>query len=464
MLVAAALAVGAAGGGATAAHAADVRTAEAPARIAVGTNRTLVDTRTGEAFFPRGFNYVRLTPSPARPQNPYHSTFEPASYDPARADAALRRFASFGYNTVRVFIDPGDGQDNLASRPHGLGHGDADQRPADPAYLDNVADFVRKAAQHGVYVLPSLDVFPQNGYYRGVIAAATPPHNVEGRNRSYMYEGYIRAKEHYLATFTSEMKNRLGVLMSTFLALQTDNEAYYTVNTAPFQQKSGTVTVAGRTYDMAVPAQRQAAADDAIVAYADRTVAAVKGEDPALLVTMGAFTNKAVGKTFDGLSGQCGGAACSDPRYPVRMSTLTRDSDLDLFDLHTYLHPNRPIETDLDSMEWSAVEGVVINGEFGALHAEYNLDEARRGLVEHQVTTCSLGISGWLFWTWDTDEDATQRLFHRGNESGEAIGNSLAPASRPDACAARQAHPVTRPNPPLLPRPREGALPLPRPR
>lgn len=420
-------------------------------RIAAGPDRTLVNAETGEQFRPRGFNYVRLTPMPSKPAAPYHSTFEPGLYDAARAESALRDNWLRGYNTVRVFIDPGNGQDNAIGRPHGLGRGNADLSPADAAYLDNVADFVRLAAAYGIYVLPSLDVFPQNGYYRDIIVNSPHPVNVEGRNRSFMYEGYIRAKEEYLRVFTQEMKDRLGTFMSTFLALQLDNEAYLTSAEAPFHRFSGTVTVAGRSYDMAVPAQRQAAADNAFIAYADRGVAAVEAVDPELMVTMGAFTNLAVGKSFDGLSGRCGAVACADPRYPVRVSAVTRESDLDFFDIHTYLATGRTLAASLGSMEWSQVVGPVINGEFGTQRQWFgSIDAARHALVMHQLGSCDFGISGWLYWTWDTTEDATQRTFFNAVESGGVLATALSPKERPDPCrylSGRVPAPLVPPSP-----------------
>ncbi|SDU87010.1 cellulase family glycosylhydrolase [Jiangella alkaliphila] len=409
-------------------------------RIAAGPDRALVDTETGAPFEPRGFNYVRLTAMPSNAANPYHSTFEPGLYDAARADAMLADVTMRGYNTVRVFLDPGNGQDNLMGEPHGLGHGDADLSPANAAYLDNVADFVRRAAGYGVYVLPSMDVFPQNGYYRDIIVNSPQPVNIVGRNRSYMYEGYIRAKEEYLRVFTTEMTARLGDLMSTFLALQLDNEAYLNHTEAPFHQFSGQMTVAGRTYQMADRMQRQAAADAAFVAYADRGVAAVKAVDPDLMVTMGAFTNLAVKKTFDGLSGVCDGAPCGDPRYPVRVSTLTRDSDLDFLDIHLYLATGRTLAASLGSMEWSQVTGPVINGEFGTERRWFGNDiqQAWPALVDHQVGSCTYGITGWLYWTWDTNEDATQQKFFTGVEAGGVIAGALSPRQRPDPCSTTQ--------------------------
>ena len=290
-------------------------------------------------------------------------------------------------------------------------------------------------------MLPSLDTFPQNGYYRAIIAGSPQPVNIAGRNLGFMYEGYIRAKEEYLRVFTTEMRARLGGLMSTLLAVQLANEAYLYHTEAPFHQCSGTVSVAGRSYDMAVPAQRQAAADAAFVAYADRGVAAVKAVDPELMVTMGAFTNLAVnGKAFDGLSGLCAGKPCGEPRYPVRVSAVTRESDLDFFDIHLYLMTGRTLQAQLNSMEWSQVTGPVINGEYGSQRRWFDGDiqRARTALVAHQVGTCDYGISGWLYWTWDTTEEAGQQSFFNGVESGGLLGAALSPRNRPDPCSTTE--------------------------
>lgn len=407
-------------------------------RIAAGDDRRLVDTETGRPFIPRGYNYVRLAPQPWNPTEPYHATFEPGQYDAERAEAALAENSAAGFNTIRVFIDPGHGQDNLNGTPHGLGRGDDDHSVGNAEYLDNLADFVRRAASHGMYVLPSMDAFPQNAYYVDIITGNAAPVNVTGQNVNYLYEGFVQAKEAYLENFTTEMTDRLGPLMSTFLALQLDNEAHVRTDEKPFSAMSGTFTGPdGTAYDMAVPEERQAAADDAIVAYANRATAAVKSVDADLMVTMGAFTNKAVGKSgFDGFSVHCADDCSGDFRYPVRVSALTTSSDLDFFDIHTYPTPDYTLEESLNSVEWPEVEGVVINGEFGALRENYGSDinRAAEAMRTHQVDSCAFGLAGWLFWTWDTDEDEIQRLFFRGSEDDGVIDAQLTPAGRPDPC------------------------------
>jgi hypothetical protein len=73
-----------------------------------------------------------------------------------------------GYNTVRVFVDPGS---TNISNAHGIGRGQGQgaKEVVYGPYMDNVASFVSEAAQRGIYILPSLDYFPQNDYYYDII-------------------------------------------------------------------------------------------------------------------------------------------------------------------------------------------------------------------------------------------------------------------------------------------------------
>ncbi|MGH8791919.1 MAG: cellulase family glycosylhydrolase [Stackebrandtia sp.] len=410
-------------------------------RIATSTDgESLVVGDTGEEFTPRGYNYVRLAPRPSDPEKTFHSTFEPGMYDPERADATLAALSANGHNTVRVFTDPGWGPDSEMGQPHGLGHGADDNSTGNPEYLDNVADFVERAAGHGLYVLPSLDVFPQNAHYTDIIGGFDPNQiNISGYNLVYMFDGYVKAREEFMSVFASEMKERLGPLTSTFLALQFDNEAHFSADEKPFEVMSGTVKgLDGVEYDMSNVDQRQQAADNSMSVYSERLAAAVRDVDPDMMTTLGVFTNKAVNKDgFDGFA-KCEGCGWDkDFRYPVRLSTLSKESSLDFLSVHTYPAPGQfTLEESLNSIEWSEIEGPVINGEFGALRERYGGDVglAAEAMRTHQVESCALGMDGWLFWTWDTDDDATQQLFFRGNEADGAIDAQLSPANRPDPC------------------------------
>lgn len=105
------------------------------------------DRMTGEKFVPRGANYIRLAMQQGLGGGAYlaHSTFGPGFYDPVRADAAMRKMYSDGYNVVRVFIETTT--TTSISGAYGLS-GD---------YLDNIADFIHLAKKNNLFVIFSTD-------------------------------------------------------------------------------------------------------------------------------------------------------------------------------------------------------------------------------------------------------------------------------------------------------------------
>jgi hypothetical protein len=387
---------------------------------------------TDQRFVPRGTNYIRLTEfslngTPVE----YHSTFEPDRYDAGRAESTLAALRHDGYNTVRVFIDPGNVDAANAGHPHGLGRGVGDWNALHEPYMDNVADFVRRAGGHGVYVTLSLDLFPQNEYYYALVGSVDPAH-VNGWNLFYLHAGFHRAKAAYLANFIDALRVRVGdSAMSTILAYGLDNEAFVVGDNAPFNRTSGVVTTAAGSYDMAVPAQRQQAQDANFVAYARTMTDTVRAKDPAAMITMGAFTYHAVGKAGPGIP-----FTCTDCRYPVRPASLTQWANLSFLDLHMYPDgTSTSLDRNLKSVEWEAVRGPVILGEFGAFKHWYpGIIPAAYAMRDFQVASCSRGLAGWLFWTWDTTETADQRRLHTLTDTGGAINGQLAPIVRPDPC------------------------------
>jgi hypothetical protein len=403
-----------------------------------GRDRGQLRSSTGELFVPRGANYIRLTQLQHRDAS-YVSTFEPGLYDPARVEAALTQMQHDGYNVVRTFVDMGYEDDTTHGEPHGLGRGPNDHTTGYGPYYDNVADFVRRAAQHRIYVLPSIDAFPHNAYYRSIIAAS-PTANVSGYNALYMHRGVVDAKRAYARHFVEAMRDRLGApLLSTFLAIQLDNEASFNGAQPPFHQMAGTVVGPdGLTYDMADRADRQQAADASMVVYANEVVDAVHEVDPDMMVTIGLFTYRAVGKTPDGFAQHCSGTCdVLRYRYPGRPSSLSHWSDLSFLDIHIYPWNNGwTLDADLASSEWPWVRGPVVMGEFGAYRPAWNDDiiRAAYGMRDLQVASCGHGFAGWIYWTWDTEEDATQRQFFSLTYNRGAINGQLAPIVRPDPC------------------------------
>ena len=409
-----------------------------------GQRGHLADSTTGARFVPRGSNYVRL----AEAAYVYQTTFEPGRYAPQTIDAALGAMRRDGYNSVRVFIDGGSIPDAQAGRPHGLGRGVNDLNALHAPYMENVADFLRRADAQCIRVILSLDGFPSSKHYYDIAGRVAP--NIEGNNLHYLDPGHVRAKEAYLRNFVTDLRNRLGAdRLSVVLAYQIDNEAFVNADKAPFNRKSGTVkTQDGQTYDMAVPAQRQQAQDSNLVEYANRMVDAIRAVDPKGLVTMGMFTYRAVGKAGPNALAVACDPTCApgiDYRYPARPWSLSHYSKLSFLDIHTYPidRPGDPydLDRDLQSSEWNKVVGTTITGEFGAFKSQYKNDvvAAAYAMETLQVRGCQLGVAGWLYWTFDTTETAEQQLLFNLNDHGGAINGRLAPILRVGPVQARHA-------------------------
>ncbi|HEX6462703.1 MAG TPA: hypothetical protein VFZ58_05575 [Candidatus Saccharimonadales bacterium] len=417
--------------------------AAAPSKIKADNTR-LYNSVTGQAFTPRGANYVRLAKDADGVV--YHSTFEPGKYKLTAVRDFLNQLKLYKYNTVRVFIDPGSVNVNTA---HGIGRGMGTYDTVYGPYMDNVASFVNEAAARGIYVLPSMDMFPQNTYYWVQVAGANADGfsntNVAGRNSDYMSRTHVMAKAEYMKQFAQALISRVGANESAILAYQADNEVFYETSQAPFHQLSGSVRpVDGLVYDMSKPADRQQAADASMVVYSQLIKQKLLEASPNALMTMGFFTNLAVGKTsYNGLITSYCSTNCQpgiDYRVPGRPSALSAWGKADFLDIHIYPDTNPfSLTKTLNSIEETWFQKPYIIGEFGALKSVYsnNITTAANAMRDLQTATCNEGAKGWLFWTWDTTENlASQPLFFNMKDGQGRLNTSLSPIYRSNPCSA----------------------------
>lgn len=389
---------------------------------------------TGQPFVARGANYTRLATDAVG--TVYHSTFEPGRYDHGRVVAFLDQMRHDGYNTVRIFIDPGSAQGD-----HGIGRGLGTYDKVYGPYMDNVTLFVSAAAARGIYTMPSLDFFPTNSYYWGIVEreGGGTAQNMDGHNLSYMESGRVMAKAEYIANFATALGERIGTVQRTaILSYQSDNEALFETSKAPFHKMSGTVTpFNGVTYDMSVRADRQQAADASLAEYTIRLKAALTRVEPDALLAMGFFSYQAVGKQGpDGFAVHC--ETNCEPGgkywYPGRAGILSYWGAVDLIDVHMYEHHGAPV---LNALEMQYRKDPYIIGEFGALKSHYGNDIVRAAYAmrDLQKEGCALGAKGYLYFTWDTTEPlASLDLFFHMSEQRGAINGVLAPIVRPDPC------------------------------
>lgn len=350
------------------------------------------ESSSAEPFSPRGVNYIRL-------QRGWHGTFAPGSYHAQRAQAMLADLATRGFNTVRVFIDHRDPEGVVAA---------ADAMEFSPKYMEHFLDFLGRARRHRVYVVPSLIHLPLNKRYREI--AGTAPENVGHVNRCYLHQGHVDAKARYAADFVTAVKRHDPDLLSTVLAYELDNETHFTATGPPFSLTEGTITPAdGVTYDLSSQEDLQQMADRHVVRWADACVEAIRRVDPEAMVSTNVFTFRAVGRSGPG---RLRTDQSRDGRFPARPLALA-GSRLSYLDVHFYSAGNEEMFLrDLASIEFEALRAAcrksgkpMIMGEFGSFKAaQKTLPEAAAAVAGLLEKVRARGFVGFLYWTYDTDE------------------------------------------------------------
>ena len=373
--------------------------------------------QSGQPFFVKGFNYIRLRKD--------HATFDAdtettkAHYDPKRAEAMFRTLSKCGYNTVRVFvigrnpINPGIAGDYKTTK--------AIYGP----YMDNFMDFLRRATRHNIRVFPTFGDggLPLNAYYR----ERDIPGKGHNRNALFLTRAGIDARVEHITSFLSYIKDEEPNLLPTLLGLQCQNEAYLRADAWPFNEKAGTFTAAnGKTYDLADTRERQALMDEGYRHYHKRIVDAVKAIDPEMLVAEGVFVPRAVGKDPKKHAGVWPGTT-RDERYPPTLTAIGTGS-LDFLDVHFYHSTPDPKKVASQcrlnfgatgfftpEMAESRKKTPVIMGEFGAfdLH-EKTFAAAVNNLVQVRDLALMERVNGMLFWTYDCQEQA--KLYHAADD------------------------------------------------
>jgi len=390
----------------------------APHSIGVRPTATIAeffDKTTGNAFVPRGNNYIRLATLTLPNGNPFpgHSTFVVGLYDANRAESALAAMQTNGYNVARVFLE-GCCQNTIGDPAGGLSS----------AYIANVVDFLQRARTHGIFVITTTSWLPAFGGY-GPNCPEYPQFN--DINLFKLCPEAVPDSVKFFHDFVQALIQK-GAPLDAVFAYELDNEYFYHSLKPPLSWTSGTITTAnGKTYDMGSAVSRQQMMDDGLIYFTDQMRAAILALDPTALVTVGFFVPQAPNPTRVG-----------DPRvitvYPaMAMSTA------DYVSIHPY-----PIAGDLTFAQYAQNFGFVgyqqqkpvVLEEFGVLESNYPV-ESTAATVAHdwQVQSCAYGIKGWAFWTWDTsNSEQVDGPFWPASLGAGLISQTLSPAVRPDPC------------------------------
>lgn len=365
----------------------------------------LYDKRTGEEFVIRGNCYFRL------PSDHYeYITFDVGVYDPVRADSALQKMEEYGYNTVE--ISPNQ---FTIGNPNGTG--------LDMEYLANIADFLHKAKSHNIFVILRPAWLPtQGGYW--------PPDLVLPRvnmNWHYLSPEVLAQKQRYLKDIIIGLRE-LGAPLEIIIIYKPTGEYAYNEGKDPLNLTSGIVTTIAGDFDMSDPNQKQFMMDRCLVEWSDKTREVILSVDPTALtetefyapIVLETFPNTAITRPYYGIANPENGGSSVDiiglsmyPEFGFTFDELMRNIFEDLYGPQ----PN--------------TRKLIIVHEYG-IPKKNNPDvvQVANRLISWQTDSCNYGISGWIFFTWDTVEFT----YWSAMEENEYIANALSPLSRPVVC------------------------------
>lgn len=383
------------------------------ARIGIRDGK-FYDRVTGVVFVPRGSNYIRLAPQtdPSGYTFSHHSTFDVGRYGAPRVDAALARMQASGYNVVRVFF---------SGVCLSICLGDPRTGGLRWAYLENVADFVRRAKAHGIQVMLTMDALPAGSTWSARVHASCCT-AYGGFQQEFLPAESVAAMRDYYTALVEGLLDA-GMPADGVFAYSLVNEAFMDGDRPPFSLRSGTLTTAnGQTYDLSAAADRRRMLEDGLVYWADVMVDAIHRVVPSSLVTVGFFH-------ADGPNP----ARRGDPRL-IYTNEFLRRSRVDFFDFHPY--PDDELTFPQFMQNYGVTGGEekpLLMGEFGGSRRVYRTpEEAAAALQRWQSESCAWGFDGWLLWTWDTEE---QEALWNGLSAGGVIERALAPRRRVDPCA-----------------------------
>ena len=370
-----------------------------------------ITLETGNGFTPKGCNFIRLRHK--TPGTIAHSTFDDQYYNGSRMESMLRDLAVHGFNTVRVFIDP-------VSPAVGLFETRETTRLS-PVYMANVLDLLQRARDHGVYVIFVFSMWgPNNTWLHRGPAKATM---VSGPNELYFRAGAAETRAALLSEFVKAIKAYDSALLSVVLAYEIQNELCYFVKAEPLSLADGIFRYGDKTYNLSSEQEIQQLMDDVSVHWCNATVKEVRRIDPQALVSISVFTFRAVGRTGPNRLRK---DRTTDNRIPARPLALA-ESSVSYVDIHLYPHGPNTMQEDLRSIEFDALRRKCLRagkpllmGEFGAFKHDYpTLKTAVRGVTQHAKEAYDAGFVGFLYWTYDTDEQ--KRLWNAKSGKGDIL-------------------------------------------
>jgi hypothetical protein len=369
----------------------------------------LYDRKTSKRFVVRGVNYVRLADLKKSDGTMllYHSTFNPGYYDPARVQVDMQAIAKSRYNVIRVFFN--------AATTGGI-ISKADSLSDD--YLKNFVDFLKKAKENKLFVIPTIDWIP-------IPPPGTPPgpmwcSDYQCGNVQYLTADGIRANQVFFTRLVTGLVT-LKAATDMILAYELRNELIFESDLPPLSLTTGNITPAnGKQYDLGSAAEKSRMIEEGLTLWINKMCETVNALDPTALVSVGFIPPKAPHPT-----------RVAETKVSV-VGPVIRKSRLDIVDIHVY-----PEAGGLTMSQYAENFGIVgftakpvIMGEYGALTDQYpSREAAMEKMADLQAASAGLGISGWIYWAWHIEKNPD--TYNLADE-GAIVNRALAPAYHPD--------------------------------
>ena len=368
------------------------------------------DTVTGEKFVPRGMNYNRFLRSTSGPI--YDSVLSTVHYNPEVIETDFAAMRALGFNVVRIMLETcGVYIDGCVTNASGR---------LNPAYFANLADFLERAKQHGLYVMIASNTLPDDGYWINATASLQSA-QFESANNEFLNPLAVPIYVEYWESLVRAIIGS-GAPLDAIWGYELRQEHHFHLDYAPLNLNTGLVTTAnGSTYDMADLDEKNRMVDEGLVYWADTIRASILDLDPTALVTVGFF-----------VPNEPYPVRGNDTRL-VRTAYFIRNSSMDFIDFHHYAGNGVDDNQIWENFGLIGVDDVpIVLGEHGGIYNWYSTeDRAASSIMKLEVDSCRVGFDGWLVWAWRGDES---RDIWWASEGEGMIAKVIAPLERPDPC------------------------------
>lgn len=356
----------------------------------INGKKVFVKDGNHELFVPRGFNHVVLEHG----NSGWHALFNTNVYQPDKIDSVLKQISACGGNVIRVWAWGTQNEYGFISNQT--------EQILNEKYMQNFIDFLRKATEYNIYVIPILDEYPKYGNFERILLQLHAQSDrddlhVTGYNRQFFWNSFIKAKAIAIKQFIQYIKDTEPSLLSTVLAWSLQNEVFLMNSEGPFSTFTAEISLPdGSKGIVSTQEDRQKVYDKTILYWANELTKEIKSVDPTALVTAGMWTSDSAGRKpsngllFDG----------KDARFPPGPAVLGgNESLLDFIDIHIYPWDNTS-RVNPECHEQGLVKKPVIVGEYGVFQ-NFSVEQAKTMLIEFLQQAYQMGYIGDLYWVWD---------------------------------------------------------------